>query len=170
MEHVRVVVHCAPSTKRAIRFTALTASRQVEVRRATWEQFDVEGAVWVKSAEATKTAKSHRVPLSPQALDVLGEARKGNRGALVFPGTRPGAMMGNVVMTQALRNAGVAASGHGFRSSFKGWAREHDVDELLSEFALAHVEGSATVAAYARDDLLEKRRPVMQAWADCISG
>ena len=162
--------NCAPSTKRAMRFTALTASRQVEVRRATWEQFDLEAAVWVKPAEATKTAKPHRVPLSRQALEVLADARKGNRGALVFPGTRPGAMMGNVVMTQALRNAGVAASGHGFRSSFKGWAREHDVDELLSEFALAHVEGSATVAAYARDDLLEKRRPVMQAWADCISG
>ena len=93
-----------------------------------------------------------------------------NRGTLVFRGTRPGAMMGSVVMTQALRNAGVAAPGHGFRSSFKGWARQHDVNELLSEFALAHVEGSATVAAYARDDLLEKRRPVMQAWADCISG
>ena len=45
---------------------------------------------------------------------------------------------------------------HGLRSSFKDWARQHDVDELLSEFALAHVEGSATVAAYARDDLLEK--------------
>ena len=40
------------------------------------------------------------------------------------------------------------------------------MDELLSEFALAHVEGSATVAAYARDDLLEKRHPVMQAWSD----
>ena len=162
--------NCAPSTKRAIRFTALTASRQVEVRRAAWDQFDLEAATWVKPAQSTKTAKSHRVPLSRQALDVLAEARKGNRGALVFPGTRPGAMMGNVVMTQALRNAGVAASGHGFRSSFKGWARQHDVDELLSEFALAHVEGSATVAAYARDDLLEKRRPVMQAWAECISG
>ena len=125
--------NCAPSTKRAIRFTALTAARRVEVRRATWEQFDVEAATWVKPAEATKTAKSHRVPLSRQALGVLAEARKGNRGALVFPGTRPGAMMGNVVMTQALRNAGVAASGHGFRSSFKGWARQHDVNELLSE-------------------------------------
>ena len=162
--------HCAPSTKRAMRFTALTASRRVEVRWATWEQFDVKAAVWVKPAQATKTAKTHRVPLSRQALAVLAEARKGTRGALVFPGTCPGAMMGNVVMTQALRNAGVTASGHAFRSSFKGWAREHDVDELLSEFALAHVEGSATVAAYARDDLLEKRRPVMQAWADCISG
>ena len=75
-------------------------------------------------------------------------------------------------MTQALRNAGTAASGNGFRSSFKDWARHEGVDELLSEFALAHVEGSKTVAAYARDDLLEKRRPVMQAWSDfvCRSG
>ena len=55
------------------------------------------------------------------------------------------------------------------RSSFKEWARQHDVDETLSEFALAHVEVSATVAAYARDDLLEKQRPEMQRWGDCIA-
>ena len=72
-------------------------------------------------------------------------------------------------MTQVLRNAGIGASGQGFRSSFKDWARQHDVDEMLSEFALAHAQGSATVAAYARDDLLEKRRAVMQRWADCIA-
>ena len=71
-------------------------------------------------------------------------------------------------MTQALRWAGVAASGQGFRSSFKDWARQHEVAETLSEFALAHVEGSATVMDYARDDLLEKRRPVMQLWADVL--
>lgn len=161
---------CRDSTKRAMRFTALTASRQVEVRRATWDQIDLEAAVWVKPGESMKTAKAHRVPLSRQALGVLAEARRATRGALVFPGQRPGAMVGHAVMTQALRKAGVAASGHGFRSSFKDWAREHDMDELLSEFALAHVEGSKTVATYARDDLLEKRRPVMQRWADCISG
>ena len=109
------------------------------------------------------------MPLSRQALESLAEARKATRGVLVFPSSRPGAMMGNTVMTQALRTTGIAASGHGFRSSFKDWARQHDVDELLSELALAHVEGSATVAAYARDDLLEKRRPVMQRWADCVS-
>ena len=157
--------NCASSTKRAIRFTALTAARQIEVRRATWEQFDLDAAVWTKPAESMKSGNAHRVPLSMQALGVLREARGGGRG-YVFPGSRPGAMVGDKVMTQALRQAGIAASGHGFRSSFKDWARQHDVDELLSEFALAHVEGSATVAAYARDDLLEKRRPVMQRWAD----
>ncbi|MDE0450804.1 MAG: integrase arm-type DNA-binding domain-containing protein [Gammaproteobacteria bacterium] len=163
--------NCASSTKRAIRFTALTAARQIEVRRATWEQFDLEAAVWTKPAESMKTGKAHRVPLSTQALDLLREARADVcGGGLAFPGSRPGAMVGDKVMTQALRQAGIAASGHGFRSSFKDWAREHDVDELLSEFALAHVEGSATVAAYARDDLLEKRRPVMQGWADCMRG
>ncbi len=163
--------NCAPSTKRALRFTALTASRQVEVRRATWDQFDLESAVWVKPAESMKTGKPHRVPLSVRALDLLREMRDGVReDGLVFPGSRPGTMLGDKVMTQALRNAGIAASGHGFRSSFKDWAREHDVEELLSEFALAHVEGSATVAAYARDDLLEKRRAVMQRWGDSIAG
>ena len=117
-----------------------------------------------------KTGREHRVPLSRQALAVLEEALDGVRGGgLVFPGSRPGSMLGDRVMTQALRNAGLAASGHGFRSSFKDWARGHEVDELLSEFALAHVEGSATVAAYARDDLLELRRPMMQHWADCMA-
>ena len=161
--------NCAFSTKRALRFTALTASRQVEVRRAAWDQFDLESAVWVKPAESMKTGRPHRVPLSRQAVDLLREARDGvGGGGVVFPGSRPGTMLGDKVMTQALRNAGIAASGHGFRSSFKDWAREHDVEELLSEFALAHVEGSATVVAYARDDLLEKRRSVMQRWADGI--
>ena len=73
-------------------------------------------------------------------------------------------------MKQALRNARIAASGHGFRASFKDWVRQHDVEEVLSEFALAHVEGSATVAAYARDGLPEKRRSVMQRCADRICG
>ena len=57
---------------------------------------------------------------------------------------------------------------HGFRSSFKDWARNHGIDHELSELCLAHVEGSKTVPAYARDDLLEKRRPVMQQWADYL--
>ena len=62
-------------------------------------------------------------------------------------------MIGETTIAGVLSRAGIGASGHAFRTSFKGWARETDVPELLSEFALAHVEGTATVAAYARDDL-----------------
>ena len=102
--------------------------------------------------------------------DGLGDSLHAPTEPLEFAGSWPGTMSGNSVMTQASRAAGAVVSLRGFRSSVKDWARHHDVDELLSEFALGHVEGSATVAAYARDDLLEKRRPVMQRWADCIAG
>ena len=71
-------------------------------------------------------------------------------------------------MANALGAADIYAAGHRFRSSFKDWARHEGVDELLWEFALAHVEGSEDGAAYARDDLLEKRLPAMQAWSDYI--
>lgn len=96
-----------------------------------------------------KTGRAHRVPLSREALELLAEARESVRsGGLAFPGSRPSTMLGEKVMTRALRQPGIAASGHGFRSSLKDWARQHDVDEVLSEFAFAHVEGPATVAAY----------------------
>ena len=72
--------------------------------------------------------------------------------------------------TRRCAKRGSPVAGHGFRSSFKDWARHHDVDELLCEFALAHVEGSTKVAAYVLGDLLEKRRSLMQRWADSISG
>ncbi len=133
---------------------------------ALWERWEKGGepletfSILTTDAAPALAAIHHRQPSIVEADDfeewldpgsrterLLALARAPYEGP--FPGARPGAMMGNVVMTQALRNAGVAASGHGFRSSFNGWARQHDVNELLSEFALAHVEGSATVAAYA---------------------
>ena len=106
-----------------MRFTALTAARQVAVRRTNRDQFDLDAAAWVKPAEATNTAKPHRCRLSRQGLDVRAEAPRATRGTLVFPGSRAGAMMGATVTMQALRTAGIVASGHGFRSSFKDWAR-----------------------------------------------
>ena len=84
---------------------------------------------------------------------------------LALPG--PGEL-GKSTVAKALARADVGATAYGFRSSFKDWARHEGVDEMLSEFALAHVEGSRMVAAYARDDLLEKRRPVMQAWSGVV--
>ena len=152
----------------AIRFGVMTAARQAEVRRATWEEFDTGEAVWTVPAVHMKRGRAHRVPLSTGALAVLDEARGLSvGGGLAFPGPG-GGELGKSTVPKALARAEVGATAHGFRSSFKDWARHDGVDELLSEFVLAHVEGSRTVAAYARDDLLEKRRPVMQAWCDFV--
>jgi len=156
----------------AIRFGVLTAARPAEVRRAAWDEFDLGGAVWTVPAAHMKRGRAHRVPLSTGALAVLDEVRGLSRcSGLAFPGPG-GGEMGKSTVAKALARAAVGATAHGFRSSFKDWARHGGVDELLSELALAHVEGSRTVAAYARDDLLEKRRPVMQAWFEfvCLSG
>ncbi len=153
----------------AIRFGVLTAARQAEVRRATWDEFDLESAVWTVPEAHMKRYRPHRVPLSTGALAVLDEARGLSGGDLAFHGPR-GEKLGPTAVGNALKKADINATGHGFRSSFKDWARHEGVDELLSEFALAHVEGSKTVAAYARDDLLEKRRPVMQGWCGYLSG
>ena len=157
-----------PWTKLAIRLTALTASRPGEVREATWSEIDFDNAVWNRPATHMKAGKEHRVPLSTQALDVLRQMRQlSPRTALIFATSR-GRPLSASTMGEAMRQTEFGASPHGFRSSFKGWARDHDVDERVSEFALAHVE-KAVVAAYARDDLLDKRRPVMQAYADAIT-
>ena len=152
----------------AVRFGVLTAARQAEVRRATWDEFDLESAVWTVPEAHMKRYRPHRVPLSTGAVAVLDEARGRSGGDLAFRGPR-GEKLGPTAVGNALKKADINATGHGFRSSFKDWARHEGVDELLSEFALAHVEGSKTVAAYARDDLLEKRRPMMQAWCDYMA-
>ena len=167
-EALRSVESSQSLAKLAVRFTALTAARQIETRRATWDQIDFDAATWTVPAENMKGNREHRVPLAGQAVAVLRAAKARNGSRYIFHG-RDGGMLGQNSIGAALRNAGIDASGHGFRSSFKGWARDTSVDELLSEFALAHVEGSATVAAYARSDQLEQRRPIMQAWADHVA-
>ena len=159
----------ARSVQLAIRFGVLTAARQAEVRRAIWDEFDFEAGVWTVPEAHMKRYRPHRVPLSTGARAALEESRKlTGHGEFAFRAPR-GGKLGRTTVADALRKADINATGHGFRSSFKDWARHEGVDEILSEFALAHVEGSKTVAAYARDDLLEKRRPVMQAWSDYVA-
>ncbi len=153
--------------KLAVRLTVLTAARQAEIRRATPDQFDLDAAVWTAPAESMKMSRAHRVPLSRQAVAVVRAALARNGSAYLFH-SRNGGPIGGYAIAAALRRAGIDATPHGFRSSFKDWAPNHGIDHELSELCLAHVEGSKTVQAYARDDLLEKRRPVMQQWADYL--
>ena len=121
-----------------------------------------------------KMATAHVVPLSDAALAVLESVRCLDDGSeLVFPSpTRPGRPLSNMTMTKLLRDTGLAdrATVHGFRSSFRTWASERtNADHATMELALAHAVGSAVERSYARSNLLDKRRRLMDSWAGYLS-
>ena len=156
-----------PSLVAALEFLALTATRAGEVRFATWEEIDLNERLWSIPAERTKTGKPHRVPLSSRAMEVLEEAQSRARGpmprpSLVFPAVY-GKPIANGILPRAMKAAGIDAVPHGFRSSFRDWCGETGKPRELAEACLAHVVGGVE-GAYARSDLLDRRRPVMEEW------
>ena len=159
-----------PTTKLAFELLVLTATRSGEVRRARWEEFDRDAAVWTIPGERTKTARPHRIPLSPRALDVLREAAElRDRTGLVFPSAR-GLTMSDMTLSKLIKELGIAAVPHGFRSSFRMWAAERtDIPREVAEFALGHVVGDAAERAYQRSDLFDRRRELMGAWAQYVT-
>ena len=160
--------------KLCFRFLVLTAARSGEARGATWDETDPEGQVWRIPSERMKAGTEHRVPLSAQALELLGEASAlRDEADLVFPSPlKAGSAMSDMTLTKILRSVGLAerATVHGFRSSFKNWTLEQtDTPWAVSEAALAHTLGNSTEQAYARSDLFERRRALMQKWADYLT-
>ena len=163
------------AAKLCFRFLVLTAARSGEARGATWDEVDIAGQEWRIPSRRMKAGVEHRVPLSRQALAVLGEAMVlRDESGLVFPSPlKAGAPMSDMTLTKILRAVGLAdrATVHGFRSSFKDWTLEQtDTPWAVSEAALAHVLGNSTEQAYARSDLFERRRTLMQQWADYLAG
>ena len=163
------------SAKLCFRFLVLTAARSGEARGATWVEIDLHGQEWRIPAQRMKAGMEHRVPLSSQALDLLREASAlRDETGLVFPSPlKLGSPLSDMTLTKVLRSVGLAerATVHGFRSSFKNWTLEQtDTPWAVSEAALAHFLGNATEQAYARSDLFERRRALMQLWADCLTG
>lgn len=149
----------------ALEFTILTAARTGEVLGATWAEVDMDRAVWTVPAARMKAGREHRVPLSPRALEILKLTKKLG-GVWLFPGQK-GKQMSGMTMAMLLRRAGMDVTVHGFRSAFRDWAAEttafpHDVCEA----ALAHTIGNKAEAAYRRGDLFEKRRLLMDDWAE----
>ena len=140
------------------------------MRRATWDEIDLESAVWTVPGERMKANREHCVPLSGHALGVLAEAAELSDGSgLVFPGTRPGRPLSENTHAKLLRELGFAAVTHGFRSSFRDWASEQThTPHAVMEAALAHTIKNKAEAAYARSDLFDKRRALMEAWADYL--
>ena len=162
------------SARLCFRFLVLTAARSGEARGANWDEIDLQDGVWRIPSERMKAGVAHRIPLSRQALDLLAEAAAlRDESGLVFPSPlKPGSPMSDMTLTKVLRSTGLAerATVHGFRSSFKNWALEQtDTPWAVSEAALAHVLGNSTEQAYARSDLFERRRALMQQWADYLT-
>lgn len=151
---------------RALEFTILTATRSGEVRGAKWSEIDMGTGVWVVPAERMKANKEHRVPLSSQALALLRTIKPDADNDLVFPAPR-GGVLSDMTLTAVLRRMKAPAVPHGFRSTFRDWAADRtNFPRDLCEFALAHTVNSKTEAAYLRTDMLEKRRALMQHWAN----
>jgi integrase len=150
---------------RCLEFAVLTLARSREVRIATVAEIDKDAALWTVPAEHMKAGLLHHVPLAPKALSVLKRVEANPDSPYVFPALRGGALS-DMALIKACRDLGVDATPHGFRSSFKDWARTQStyLDEV-SELCLAHVNDDATRAAYARDGLLDQRRKLLAKWA-----
>lgn len=157
-------------TKLAFEFLVLTAVRSGEVRNAEWSEIDLDAATWTIPAARMKSGREHRVALSGPALAVLDRARELSDGAgLLFPSSTGKPMSDNTI-SKLLRENGIAAVPHGFRSSFRNWAAHANVDRQTAESALAHVVGDAVEASYLRSDLFDLRRDAMDAWAAYLQG
>ncbi len=163
------------ATKYCLRFVVLTAARSGEARQAVWAEIDPDARVWTLPASRMKSGRKHRVPLSDAALAVLEQASMlRDDSDLVFPSPQgSGRALSDMALTKLLRDCNLAenATVHGFRTSFKVWAMEcTDFPWTATEAALAHTLGNEVAASYARTDLLEQRRGLMQAWADFLEG
>jgi integrase len=153
----------------ALQFTILTAARTGEAIEARWSEIDMAAAVWTVPPSRMKAAREHRVPLSDAALAVLQSVaplRNEQHGEWVFPGARAGRPLSNMAFLMLLRRIGRDdLTAHGFRSTFRDWAAETGQPSDVAEAALAHTLGNKVQAAYQRGDLLERRRTLMNAWA-----
>jgi integrase len=167
----------------ALEFTILTALRTKEVIGATWDEIDEQAGIWmipasrmkIKRTGSGEAREAHRVPLSKRALAILASLtrEKDNPHVFISP-EKKGYGLSNMAMLNLLKeDMGYAgkATVHGFRSSFKTWAAvETAYPHEVSEIALAHYPSDKTVSAYLRTDLLEKRKPLMDDWAEFVEG
>lgn len=154
---------------RALAFTILTAARSGETRGLTWGEVNLKSKVWTIPAQRMKAAKEHRVPLSNAAIALLGQRSEGVPDEALILGSeaKPGKPISDMSMTAVLRRMERSdITVHGFRSTFRDWAGETTgFPREVIEAALAHGIKNKAEAAYARSDLFDKRRRLMEAWA-----
>ena len=155
---------------KALMLTCLTGSRTGEVLGAKWDEMDLDAGLWTVPAERMKTDTLHRVPLTPAMLEII-EPLKAMQSEYVFEGQKRNAPLSNMSMLMLLRRMKIeGVTVHGFRSTFRDWASEvANAPRELAELSLAHKIGSDVERAYARSDLLERRRALMERWAGYVT-
>lgn len=154
-------------TASAIQFLILTAARSGEVFGATWSEIDHDARVWTIPAGRMKGGREHRVPLSQEAIRIIEEMGAARTCEFIFPGRSGRGPLSTMAFDMVLRRMNAGATVHGFRSSFRDWCGEKtSFPREVAEAALAHVSGDATERAYRRGDALEKRRELMEFWAN----
>lgn len=172
---------------RALEFAILTAARSGEVRAAVWSEIDFNKRLWTIPAERMKMKREHYVPLSDAAIKLLEKIPRIIDTNYIFPGERKRRPLSDMTLSAVIRNMNKSGQDnkpmwlddkskapvvpHGFRSTFRDWAAEiGSYPRELAEHALAHGLPSKVEAAYHRGTMLTRREPMMQAWADFLSG
>ena len=148
-----------------------TGVRSQEGRLATLREFDLDNMKWSIPAEHTKRRRPFTVPLSAASARIVMRAMvefEGRHPTLVFPTKR-----GNFLVNQSLRNIfnslQLPGTTHGFRATFRTFCSAHGVQREVAELALNH-QLTPLERSYIRGDLVEVRRPLMEAWSAYIQG
>ena len=168
----------AANAATVLRFIVLTGARSTEGRAAKWTEIDLNQSLWVLPAERMKGFRKHTVPLNDPAMEILRQAAETRTGDYVFPGQTPGKPLSETATRKLLRQVYPHKINdrwptvHGFRSAFRDWAGDcTSFSREVAEMAIAHVVGGQVERSYRRGDALEKRRALMNAWADyCMGG
>lgn len=152
---------------KGLAFLILTAARTGEVIGATFDEVDIDNAVWIIPADRMKAGKEHRVPLSPKAVEIVQSMDKRRKNEFIFEGLRGGGLSNMAFLQQLKHMKRDDLTAHGFRSTFRDWAAEQTAyPSDVVEMALAHAIANKTEAAYRRGDLFEKRQRLMNDWAN----
>jgi integrase len=159
---------------RALAFTVLTATRTSEARAVTTDEIDENGKAWIIPDSRMKAHREHRVPLSSEALKIIEEVKpfKRHTDEFLFPGLSRNKPISASSLLKIIKRHDDSLTVHGFRSSFRDWCAEQtSFPREVAEAALAHTVKDKTEAAYQRGDLFEKRRRLMDQWAQyCLKG
>ena len=162
-------------SSKALQFLILTAVRSGSVRQAEWSEIDFTKKLWTIPPAQTKTRQEHRVPLQPEAIELLKSLPKMVGVKKIFPSPR-GTALSDMALSQLMRGMlergeiTVEAVPHGFRSTFRDWAAEKtSYPDEIRKAASGHTVGDAVQRAYQRSDLLDKRRELMNDWAKYLN-